>query len=700
MRRANDRSGQQPDPVPLKVLEGSTFCVCDERGDVDGTAAASGFFASDTRFLSRSVLTLGGERPEPLSHAQTVPHSASFVLRNPLVCGLEPNELSVERGRFVGDAMEERIAVENHGRRCVEVELALEIAADFADIFAVKELDPTFGHPSTATLPAPRPLEWDGDLQLLRFSDVGYPAGTIVHLSKPCVPEQGRLCFPLRLEPGDRWELHVGVQPLLNGDLPLSRSSFERHFADERTRADKSLASWRRLAPQLRSDWDDLARTYERSVADLGALRMHVDGFAAGELPAAGTPWFMTVFGRDTVITCLQTLMFGPGLGESALRVLAATQADVDDPERDAEPGKIIHEMRRGKAALAWTDRYYGTVDATPLFLVLLSELWRWTNDPTLAVELEENARRALAWIDGPGDPDGDGFVEYERRARRGIRNQSWKDSEISMAFRDGELAKAPIASTEVQGYVYDAKVRMAELARAVWGDPALGARLEQEAADLKDRFNETFWVDDAYYALGLDRDKRPIDAVGSNMGHLLWSGIVPPERTAAVADTLMGDCLWSGWGVRTLAAGERAYNPLVYHNGTVWPHDNSLIAWGLARAGRGQDVDLILRRMVEAATYFDYRLPEVFAGFPRARTHLPVAYPTASQPQAWAAGTPILLLQIVLGLEPDPAAGALRSTVREAPEWADGLELRGVHAHGRDWVVQVERGAVSVTEA
>jgi glycogen debranching enzyme len=685
--------------VPLKVLDGSTFCVCDERGDVDGTASASGFFASDTRFLSRLVLTLDGERPEALSHAQTVPHSAAFVLRNPLVGDLEPNELSVERDRFVGDAMEERIAVENHGRRRVEVELAIEIAADFADIFAVKELDPTFGHPSTATLPMPRPLEVDGDRQLLRFSDVGFPAGTLVHLSRPCVPGEGRLCFPLQLDPGERWELNVGVQPLLDGDRPLSGASFEQHFADERKRVDQSLASWRRLAPQLRCGWDDLERTFERSVADLGALRMHVEGFAAGELPAAGTPWFMTVFGRDTLITCLQTLTFGPNLAASALRVLAATQAEVDDRERDAEPGKIIHEMRRGKAALAWTDRYYGTVDATPLFLVLLSELWRWTNDPTVALELESNARRALEWIEGPGDRDGDGFVEYERRARRGIFNQSWKDSDISMPFRTGEYAKAPIASAEVQGYVYDAKLRSAELAREVWRDPELAERLEREAAELRARFNEAFWVDDAYYALGLDRDKRPIDAVGSNMGHLLWSGIVPSERADAVAKMLMGERLWSGWGVRTLAAGEVAYNPLVYHNGTVWPHDNSLVAWGLARTGHSADADRILQRMVEAATYFDYRLPEVFAGFPRTRTQLPVAYPTASQPQAWAAGTPILLVQIALGLEPDRATGTLRSTVDEAPAWADGLELRGVHAYSRDWVVRVERGAVSVDE-
>jgi glycogen debranching enzyme len=418
----------------------------------------------------------------------------------------------------------------------------------------------------------------------------------------------------------------------------------------------------------------------------------------AGRLLAAGTPWFMTVFGRDTLISSLQTLLFGPELAASTLRVLAETQATVDDPERDAEPGKIIHEMRRGKAALAWTDRYYGTVDATPLFLILLSELWRWTDDPALALELEEPARRALAWIDGPADSDGDGFVEYERRASHGIRNQTWKDSEDSMAFHDGTLADAPIAAAEVQGYVYDAKLRVAEVAREVWRDPATAERLEREAEELRRRFDEAFWVADrGFYALGLDREKRQIDSLGSNIGHLLWSGIVPDERRDAVADALVGERLWSGWGVRTMATGEDAYNPLVYHNGTVWPHDNSLVAWGLARSGRTHDAARILHTMIEAAAHFDYRLPEVFAGFPRHRTRFPVVYPTASSPQAWAAATPILLLQIVLGLVPDRAAGALRSDVAELPEWADGLVLDGVRAFDRRWTVRTDDGGVTV---
>jgi len=683
--------------VSLTVQEGSTFCVCDEAGDVDGKASASGFFAADTRFLSRSLLTVAGARPSLLSSSQPAPHLARFVFRNPDAGGLRPNELSIERERFVGDCMQERIHVENHGRRRIETELGLELEADFADIFAVKELDPGFGHPGSVTLPLPRTPTWREQGTTAVFADDGFPARTIVHFSQPCAIDGGVIRFAVALDHGESWTLEVDVQPLLDGDAPLAAPAFAPHLAEERRLAEASLEAWDSSTPQLRSGWADLDATWTRSVADLAALRMRAAGLDYGLLPAAGTPWFMTVFGRDTLITCLQTMPFGPALATSALRVFAALQATEDDPERDAEPGKIIHEMRRGKAALAWTDRYYGSADATPLFLILLSELWRWTGDDTLPLELEEAARRALGWIDGPGDRDGDGFVEYARRARRGIRNQSWKDSEISMAFRDGSLAEAPIAPVEVQGYVYDAKLRAAELAREVWRDGALADRLELEAAELHRRFDEAFWVEDGYYALGLDRDKRQIDALASNMGHLLWSGIVPPERADAVADLLLGDRLWSGWGVRTMAAGEVAYNPLVYHNGTVWPHDNSLIGWGLARAGRVRELDLILRRMVEAAVHFDHRLPEVFAGFERRRTGVPVAYPTASRPQAWAAATPVLLLRVLLGIEPDRAERTLRADGCGLPRWTEGLTLSNVHAFGETWTVRVEDGAATV---
>jgi glycogen debranching enzyme len=683
--------------LPLTVLDGSTFCVCDERGDVDGLATASGFFASDTRFLSRSVLTLGGARLDPLSHDHPTPQLASFVLRNPLVGGLRPNELVIERERFVGDCMEERIAVENHGHRRVDVELGLELAADFADIFVVKDLEPGFGRTVDVALPPTHPPERSTNGTLV-FTDGSFRGRTVVHLSERFEESDGVARFALSLEPGARWRLVVGVQAELEGVEPLPAESFARELDEERRQAKESLAEWQSSAPVLSAGCDDLVHTWNRSLADLAALRMRARELADGYLLAAGTPWFMTVFGRDTIISSLQSLLLGPELAAGTLRVLAATQATADDAERDAEPGKIIHELRRGKAALAWVDRYYGTADATPLFLILLSELWRWTDDPTLPLELEEAARRALAWIDGPADLDGDGLVEYERRSSHGIRNQIWKDSEDSMAFHDGTLAQPPIAPVEVQGYVYDAKLRTAEIAREIWRDDALAEKLETDAAELRRRFDEAFWLEErGFYALGLDRDKRPIDSLTSNLGHLLWSGIVPDERREAIADLLMGDALWSGWGVRTMAVGEGAYNPLVYHDGTVWPHDNSLVAWGLTRSGRPNEAARILHAMVEAAAHFDYRLPEVFAGFAREHTGFPVVYPTASSPQAWAAATPVLLLQAVLGLVPDRAERVLRTEAACAPEWLEGLSLTGVHAFGRRWSVRVEGGTVRV---
>ena len=460
-----------------------------------------------------------------------------------------------------------------------------------------------------------------------------------------------------------------------------------------------ALSAWKLRVPQLRTPCLDVQRAYDRSIADLASLRLRgIEGI--GELPAAGMPWFMTVFGRDTLITSLQTLLFGPELAIGALRSLAALQAREDDASIDAEPGKILHELRRGKAASAWFPIYYGSIDATPLFLVLLSELWRWTGDPAIVRELEPAARAALAWIDEYGDRDGDGFVEYERRSVRGLVNQSWKDSADSQRFRDGRLALPPIAPAEAQGYVYDARRRSAELAREVWNDPVLAERLEQSAAVLRRRFDQSFWLEErGSYALALDREKRPVDSLCSNIGHLLWSDIVPAERRALVAAALVGDELCSGWGVRTMGAREAAYNPLSYHNGTVWPHDTALAAWGLTRTGFPEMAHLLARNLIEAAPFFDYSLPEVFAGFARDETAFPVAYPTAARPQAWAAGAPVLCLTLLLGLRPDPSSGQLTGTGSEATlEWLEGTRVSGVHALGKSWQVEVKNGAIEVT--
>jgi glycogen debranching enzyme len=672
----------------VTVLDGSTFVVCDELGDLDGGEAAAGFFAEDTRFLSRLVLTLDGVRVEPVALEQAAPHLAVFSLRG-------PGGLTIRRELFVGRGLEETIVVENPSERRVDVALALEVASDFADIHAVRRVADRGG---TAALEQPE--RWD-DAATLVLADEGFPARTLVHLAPaPDEPERGSARYGLRLEPGESWRLVVGVQWLVNGTPPLDAEAFEARVREDRRARDESLAAWWRSVPRLWSPSDPgLEQTWTQSLADLAALRLRWT--RSGMVPAAGLPWFMTLFGRDTLIAAFQTLPLGPEPAAATLRALAETQAVVDDPERDAEPGKIVHEIRRGKTALVWADRYYGTVDATPLFLVLLSELWRWTGDDAIVHELEGAARRALGWIDGPGDRDGDGFVEYLRRATHGLDNQNWKDSSNSMVFHDGGLARPPIAPVEAQGYVYDAKQRTAEVARSVWRDEELADRLVREASALRTRFDEAYWVPErGWYAMGLDAEKRQVDGLASNMGHLLSSGIVPPERVAEVAARLTSGSLWSGWGVRTLAADEPAYNRLEYHDGTVWPHDNSLIAYGLASAGRRDEARLIVRALLDCASFFEHRLPELFAGDERVSGEPPAIVPTSARPQAWAAGTPVLLLRALLGLEPDPKSHRLRVSHATMPPWAEGLELRGVAAFGRRWNVRVEGGVAGVEPA
>ena len=681
----------------LTILEGSTFCLSDERGDI--ADPVMGLFADDTRFLSRWILTINGQRPLRLSSDKVEYFSAAFYLRNPIAGGLDQDVLSIGRDRFIGDGMQENIVVQNHAPHPVEFELALEVGTDFADIFAVKEHDFALGHPDSASpLPELALGEFDPEGNQFVFVD-GPKRLTQVLLSQPGEVNGSSVRYSIALQSREEWRLRADVIPSADG-VRVAVGHAERRFGDELSRVRSSLSAWHLSVPHLRASWEQLAGTFSQSVADLASLRMDEDPRVPGQLPAAGMPWFMTVFGRDTLITCLQTMLFGPELASNALRVLAVLQATEDDPTIDAEPGKIVHEVRHGKGADAWFPRYYGSVDATPLYLVLLSEVWRWTGDGALVHDLREPAMRALRWIDEFGDLDGDGFVEYKRRSERGLVNQSWKDSGDSQRFYDGRLAEAPIAPGEVQGYVYDAKQRMAEVAREVWGDAELAVRLEAEAAELQKRFDEAFWCEarGGYYALALDGQKARVDSLTSNIGHLLWSGIVPPARADAIVDQLMGDELWSGWGVRTMSTGDGAFNPLSYHNGTVWPHDNSLIAWGLARYERWPETHRIARRMLSAAGHFANQLPEVFAGFSRSATPFPIAYPTAARPQAWAAGTPVLLLQLLLGLRPDPAAKALISSApQELPAWLGGLTLSGVRAFERSWDVRLENGHIEV---
>jgi glycogen debranching enzyme len=681
----------------LTILEGSTFCICDERGDI--AADTSGFFAYDTRFLSRLVLRVGGASPLLLSSGRVEHFSAAFYLRNAGDGRIPRDALSIARQRFVGTGMQERITVRNESMEHLELALALEVAVDFADIISVKLHDFALGDPEQAQpLPPAAPAVYDEVRRQISIVDPAGDLNTRLMISKPGRFDDGTMAFALSLEPHEQWDLRVDVLPSLNaeGDTELGEQ-----LDDERETVGDVVAAWTLRVPRVRGGWESLRRSFDRSIADLAALRMRTGEYRR-PLFAAGMPWFMTVFGRDTAITSLQTLLLGPEIAVGALDALTDLQARVEDPAIDAEPGKIVHEVRSGRCAETWFPRYYGSIDATPLFLVLLAETWRWTDDAARARRLREPALLALEWIDRYGDRDGDGFVEYSRHADHGLANQSWKDSGDSQRFHDGRFAEPPIAPVEVQGYVYDAKRGLAELAREVWRDPSLAERLDREADELQRRFDEAFWVEErgGFYALALDGKKRRVDARCSNMGHLLWSGIALPERVRSTVDQLLSEGLWSGWGIRTMASDAAAYNPISYHNGTVWPHDSALAVWGLARHGYVAEARRIARALIEAAAHFDWSLPEVFAGYARDETPFPIAYPTAARPQAWAAGTPILLVRVLLGIEPDRMRQRLISTVTdELPSWLDGLRIEGVRAYGRTWTVAVERGHVTIAE-
>jgi glycogen debranching enzyme len=457
--------------------------------------------------------------------------------------------------------------------------------------------------------------------------------------------------------------------------------------------AGKDLKVWLDGTPTLSCDWEPLGRIYRRSLVDLAALRFHPKIIPGGSLPAAGLPWFMSIFGRDSIITSFQALPFVPDLARTTLQALAAWQGTHLDSFRDEEPGKILHELRYGELT-AFEERphspYYGAADTTPLFLVLLDEYSRWTGDTELLRELEVPARAALRWIDEHGDRNGDGYVEYARRNEKtGLENQCWKDSWNSILFADGSMSTLPRATCEIQGYVYDAKIRSARMAREVWSDQDLSRRLESEAEDLKERFNRDYWLEEREcFALAIDGDGRQVDSITSNIGHLLWSGIVDGAKADACVRHLMGEALFSGWGVRTMAEGEGGYNPIGYHLGTVWPHDNSLIAWGLRRSGYPQEAARIAGGILQAAIYFQNRLPEAFAGYRRSETQFPVEYPTACSPQAWATGAPLLLLRTLLGLEPVGGQLLVDAALPDRVGWLELLEIPGAwgraDAYGR----------------
>jgi glycogen debranching enzyme len=636
----------------VKILEGNTFVVSDERGDIEASRTdPTGLFSFDTRFLSTWVLTIDDERLTPLSVDDLQYFETRFFLVPGTGTVYVDAKLSVIRQRSVGNGFHEELTILNHDDKPVELIVRLEAGCDFADLFEVKDALKKKGAYSTR-------LE-EGRLMLSYQRDT-FARSTVISSSQPCTLDEQGLTFQVKLGPHGSWKtgLDVVTAVLGPGDGGEEGPSLAWQARRPPTNIAHNLARWLDAAPRLECDWEPLQITYRRSLIDLAALRFSPISAGRHSLPAAGLPWFMTMFGRDSILTSLQALPFTPELAATTLRELGLRQGTRIDDFRDEDPGRILHEMRYGELT-AFEERphspYYGCADATPLFVVLLDEYERWTGDTRLVRELELEARAALSWIDEYADLQGNGYVAYQRRNQEtGLENQCWKDSWDSISYRDGTLPGFPRATCELQGYAYDAKLRGARLARVIWRDPTFAETLERQAADLKRRFNRDFWVEDGeYFAIALDADGRQVDSLTSNNGHLLWSGILDKTKAKAVVQQLMSERLFSGWGVRTLAVGEGRYNPIGYHVGTIWPFDNSFIAWGLRRYGFKAEAAQVAAGILEAAEFFDGRLPEAFGGYPRTMTKYPVQYPTACSPQAWSTGAPLLLLRTMLGLEP-----------------------------------------------
>src|SRR5919108_222032 len=665
------------------IKDDRTFLVTDRFGNLpEGNTAALGLYHRDPRFLPGLDLVVEGLEPVLLHSSTERNYSQIVEMTYPFEAidreGVHRKEnVSIQRYRILAEgSLHERIRVRNFGTKSRRLKMTVDFDADFRDIFEIRglvrerrgQVQPPKVDRSTVVL-AYRGLDGDVRSTTIRFS----PA--------PDRLDASRAEFVVACEPGQDEEVVVEIVPEVGG-ATTARVTL-RQAEDRLTR---EYTRWRKRCTRLRSSNVPLSQFLDRAILDLRMLTAHDDGGA--EYLDAGVPWYSALFGRDALLTAYQAVGVNPDLAWGALRGLAALQGKETDDWREEDPGKILHEVRVGELARAGEiphTPYYGSVDATPLWLIVLHGAYRWTGDLDAVRELWPNALAALRWIDEYGDLDDDGYIEYRRRSPRGLENQGWKDSRDAIQFPDGEEAEAPIALVEVQGYAYQAKVDTARLARDL-GEEDLADRLEKEAAELKERFNRDFWVGEkSFFALALDGKKKRVPTVTSNPGHCLWSRIIDEEHAPKVVQRLMSSGLSSGWGIRTVASRQRAYDPIGYHTGSIWPHDNGLIAHGMKRYGFDREARQGLDKLALGGAFFPPpRFPEVFCGFSADDVPLPVQYPVACRPQAWASGAPLLMMRSYAGLSADAPNNRLYIDRPRLPDWLDRVEIQGMRI-GRD---------------
>ncbi|HEX4196534.1 MAG TPA: glycogen debranching N-terminal domain-containing protein [Caulobacteraceae bacterium] len=672
-------------PEQLVIHQGHSILLTDRDGQAPWPTNR-GLYFLDTRMVSAWLVFANGIPWDLLSSAAITHFASRIYLTNRRILtedGEIPGRcLSFEVGRTIGVGLHEDFDITNRHSKRVRFNLEVLIRSDFADLFEVKTGEIVRrGHIHS---------EWSRARSELRavYRNQDFRRELVVRVRRNGhvpVYANGRLSFDVDLEPGASWhacllyEFHDGRKR-----YAAPRSCIDEHGE---TSAGRQAESWSDRVLKIQTSNEEVYRLYRQAVEDIASLRLPTDETGPHEfVPAAGVPWFVALFGRDTLITSLQAAMSYSRFARATLTALGAWQAKARDDERDAEPGKIMHELRLGELAhfkLIPHTPYYGTADATPLYLILLHHTWRCLGDLDLVKQHLETAEGCLSWIDNYGDRDGDGFQEYQTRSSHGYENQSWKDAGEAIVYPDGTLVKGPKALCELQGYVYDAWRRMAEVFEAL-GKPDRARMLNEKAELLYRRFNEAFWDEESgFYALALDGDKKPVLSVASNPGHLLWSGIVPPERAERVVRRLMAPDMWSGWGIRTLSSDHPAYNPMAYQTGSVWPHDNGLIALGFRRYGFAAEAARIARDISGAVSFFTlHQAPELYAGIHRSATNFPVQYLGANAPQAWAAGSAFHLMQSLLGFQPDAPAGCVWFDPA-LPDWLPDITLIGLHFMG-----------------
>jgi glycogen debranching enzyme len=666
------------DTTVIKAANGFCISIRDGRLPLAGDHPL-GLYLDDCRHLRGHEMSLGGQPLRLLIASDAAGTAAIYEFTNPDLVLADGSELPLQslrvrmERRMLPGAMVDRITLRSHARDLVESQLELRFDADFRPMLEVRGM----------VEPPERDVRRRADGDTLELSATGLD-GRVRSTTITCpggrAQEDGRMRVPVELAPGEERTLDVRfdlAEP--DGQTGVDVGDHERDARLPTMTAGAEAEAWLADRPHVEVDDELFDRVMRRSLLDLRLLISELDGH---RYFAAGVPWYATLFGRDSIISALEMLAFDRTMAEETLRLLAGRLGTRVDDEHDEEPGKVIHELRHGEVAardVTPLARYYGTVDATPLFLCLLCELADWTGSLELFHELRPQVDAALRWIDEYGDLDGDTLLEYHCRSSNGLVNQGWKDSWDGVVDEDGRPLRSPIALVEVQGYVVAAKRRLARLFE-LDGDGERARRLRADAASMADAL-ERFWLaDEGFYSMGMDGEKRPSRALASDQGHLLWARAVPPGRAAAIRDALMGERAYSGWGVRTLAADERAFNPVGYHTGTVWPHDNAIIAVGMRRYGFDQSFRRIFESLLDAAGGFsDYRLPELFAGFSRADYEQPVPYPVACSPQAWAAAALPFMLTEGLGLVPDGLKRTLRVRRPSLPRHIGRLALHGL---------------------